>query len=172
MENYYLIAKLIAAEGDRGEVKVYPVSNHPKRFKELEKVFIDFWGEKKTFSLQYVKHKRGSIFFKFKDFDDRQSVELLIGKEVFVDEKNLKKLPQGHYFIHDIIGCCVLRNGCVFGQIIDVYKLKANDVFVIEKIDGEEILIPAVKDFIESVDINKRTVILKPGDDFFEDDEN
>ena len=172
MSEYYLIAKLISAEGSKGEIKIYPLSDNLKRFNELKKVFIDFWGEKKSFSLQYVRAKRESIFFKFENFDDKQSVEMLIGKDVFVDKTNLTKLPKGHYFIHDIIGCTVYKNKFEFGKVIDVYKLKANDVFVIKKIDGEEILIPAVKDFIESVHTAERILILKSGDDFYYDDEN
>lgn len=172
MSEYYLIAKLIAAEGSKGEIKIYPVSDNPKRFKKLKKVYIDFWGEKKSFSLEYVKVKRESFFFKFENFDDKQSVEMLIGKDVFIDKRNLKKLPAGYYYIHDIIGCTVIKNDCEFGKVIDVYKLKANDVFVIKKSDGEEILIPAVKDFIENVNTVERILVLKSGDDFYDDDEN
>lgn len=172
MSNYYLIAKLIAAIGDKGEIKIFPVSDYPERFYKLKTVFIDFWGDKKKFLVQYVKRSKRGIVIKFENFDDKNSVELLLGKDIFIDENNLIKLPKGHYFIHDIIGCKVFRNKNAFGEVVDVYKLQANDVFVIKKISGDEISIPAVKNFIEKVDIINRKIVLKPGGDIYEDDEN
>lgn len=172
MPSYYLIAKLIAAEGNKGEIKIYPVSDYPQRFKKLKIVYIDFWGEKKKFLVQYVKFSKRGILLKFENFDDKNSVELLIGKDVFVDEYNLAQLPKGHYYIHDIIGCKVFRNENEFGEVVDVYKLEANDIFVIKKKSGGEILIPAVKDFIVNVNIANKTIVLKSGSEIYEDDEN
>ena len=86
--------------------------------------------------------------------------------------KNLIKLPKEHYFIHDIIGSKVLRNDVEFGEVTDVYSLPANDVYVIRKTNGEEILIPAVHEFIESIDTLKKVLILKSGEDIYEDDED
>ena len=172
MTDYFLIAKIVSPEGNKGFVKIDSFSDDPGRFYKLKNVFIDFWGEKKIFSLQSVLRKKENIFIKFKNFDDMHSVDVLIGKEIFVDKDNLQDLPKGRYFIHDIIGCKVIRNGVKFGEVTDVYSLAANDVYVIRNIIGEEILIPAVGEFIESIDPAKKVLILKPGEDFYEDDEN
>ncbi|NWF87977.1 MAG: 16S rRNA processing protein RimM [Ignavibacteriaceae bacterium] len=172
MIEYFLIAKIISLEGDKGFLRITPYTDDPDRFKLLKNVFIDFWGEKKIFSLQTVVYKKGNIFLKFNGFDDRESTEIFIDKNIYVDEQNLIKLPNGHYFVHDIIGCIVLRNGLEFGIVVDVYSLASNDIFVIKKNDNAEILIPAVQQFIESIDIVNKTLVLKPGEDFYEEDEN
>jgi 16S rRNA processing protein RimM len=169
---YFLVAKIVSAEGDKGFLKIDSFSDSPERFSKLKKVYIDFWGEKKIFSLQSVKIKKENILIKFKDFDDKESVEVLIGREVFIDSKDILKLPKGHYFIHDIIGSSVIRNGVEFGKVTDVYSLTSNDVYVIRKTNGDEILIPAVHEFIESVDTINKVLILKSGEDFYEDDED
>lgn len=170
MNEYFLVAKIVSAEGDNGFLKINSFSGNLTRFKKLKKVYIDFWGEKKIFLPQSVKKSKTDIFIKFRNFDDKESVNILIGKEVFVDDEDLLKLPLGHYFIHDLIGCRVLRDDVEFGELTDVYSLPANDVFVIRKISDEEVLIPAVHEFVESVDIKNKILILKPGEDFYEDD--
>ena len=172
MTEYFLVAKINSVEGDKGFLRITSYSDDPDRFKNLKKVFIDFWGEKKVFSLQSVKYKKGNILIKFKGFDDRESVEILKCKELFIDDKNLIKLPVGHYFIHDIIDSKVVRNGIEFGRVTDFYSLIANDVYVIRKTDGTEILIPAVSQYIESIDTKNKVLILKPGEDFYEKDED
>jgi 16S rRNA processing protein RimM len=169
---YFVIAKIVSVEGDKGFLKINSLSNDLERFNKLEKVFIDFWGEKKIFSLQSVIRKKENILIKFRNFDNKQTVENLIGKEVWVEKKNLRKLPEGHYFIHDILGNKVFRNDKEFGIVIDVYSLAANDVYVIKKTNGEEILIPAVHEFIESIDTLNKVLILKPGEDIYENDED
>ncbi len=172
MIEYFLLAKIIASEGDQGFLKIDSFSDSPERFYKLKKVYIDFWGEKKIFFLQSVKRKKDSVLIKFKDFNNKESVEVLLGRQVFVDDKDLLKLPKGHYFIHDIIGSKVIRNGNEFGTLTDVYSLDANDVYVIRKTSGEEILIPAVNEFIEKIDIINKVLILKAGEDIYEDDED
>jgi len=169
---YFLVAKIVSAEGDKGFLKIDSFSDSPERFAKLKNVYIDFWGEKKFFSLQSVKRKKENILIKFKNFDDKESVEVLIGREVFIDSKDVLKLPKGHYFIHDIIGSNVIRNGVEFGKLTDVYSLTSNDVYVIRKTNGEEILIPAIHEFIESIDTLNKVLILKSGEDFYEDDED
>jgi 16S rRNA processing protein RimM len=169
---YFVIAKIISVEGDKGFVKINSFSDNPDRFRKLGKVYIDFWGEKKKLLLQSVKQKKENIFIEFKEFDNDESAQILIGKEIFVDDKDLLKLPKGHYFIHDIIGCDVLRNGAEFGKVTDVYSLTSNDVYVIRKSNGDEILIPAVHEFIENIDVPRKIVTLKPGKGFYEDDED
>lgn len=170
MNNFFLVAKIIAAEGEKGFLKIESYSDFPQRFSKLKKVYLDFWGEKKTFTVQSVKDTKSKVYLKFLGFDDKNSCEVLIGKEIFVDGQNLQKLPKHHYYIHDLIGCQVMRNGEKFGDVTDVYNLKANDVYVIKKVNGEETLIPAVREFIESIDISHKVLTLKPGDDFYEDE--
>ena len=172
MTEYFIVAKIVSVEGDKGFVKINSFSNKPGRFNSRRKIYIDFWGEKKELFLQSVKQKKNNIFIKFKEFDDEESVQVLIGKEIFVDEKDLLKLPNGHYFIHDIIGFSVLRNGHKFGEVADVYSLTSNDVYLIKKTNGDEILIPAVHEFIENIDVLKKVITLKPGEDFYEKDED
>lgn len=99
-------------------------------------------------------------------------MKLLIGKEILVDQEHLVRLSQNQFFIHDLIGSSVYRNDKLLGRIDDVLSLPANDVYVIIDANANEILIPAVKALIRSFDPEKKEMILEPGDDLYETDEN
>jgi len=89
-----------------------------------------------------------------------------------VDEEDVVKLPEDVFFVHDLIGSKVYRNNSLFGTVKDVLSFPANDVYVIEGENGEEKLIPAVRSFVESFDPEKKILVLKPGEDLYEDDED
>lgn len=170
MADFFLIAKIISVHGKNGFVRIISYSDFPDRFYSLKKVYIDFFGSKKEFVAEEVKKVKDFFVIKFKNFDNEKDAGILIEKEIFVDSENLVKLPEGFYFVHDIIGSRVLRNNEEFGIISDVMALPANDVYVIHDKLGNEILIPAVAEFIESFDPENKILLLKPGKDLYEEE--
>ena len=172
MSDFFLIAKIVSLKGKDGFVNIISHSDFPDRFYKLDKVYIDFFNDKKEFFVEKVVAQKKQIAFKFRNFDSDKDAQVLIGKDVFVDEEKAIKLPEGSYFVHDLIGSKVFRNGEEFGSLKDVLRFPANDVYVIIDTLGEEILIPAVKDYIESFDREKKILVIKPGDEIYEDDEN
>ncbi len=171
MNEYFLIAKIDSAYGKEGFVKISSFSDFPERFLHLQKVYIDFFDDKKEFFVENALKKKKGLILKFKNFDSQDDVQILIGKEIFVDERNLTPIPEDQYYIHDLIGSKVYRNGIALGIIIDVLSYPANDVYVIDS-NGKEILVPAALEFIERFDPKNKVLILKPGDSLYEDDED
>jgi 16S rRNA processing protein RimM len=172
VSDFYLIATVTSVSGKNGAVKIISYSDYPERFFYLSKVYIDFFGEKKLFFVEKVKQNKNFFTLKFKNFDSEQDSEILVGKEIFVDEENLVRLPDNHFFIHDLIGSRVIKDDKELGVIKEVYQYPANDVYVIEDAEGKEILLPAILKFIESFDNAKKILKLKPGEDLYEDDES
>lgn len=172
MSDFYLIATVTSVSGKKGSVKIISHSDFPERFFNLSKVYIDFFGEKKLFFVESVKKNKDFFTLKFKNFNSDKDSGILVGKEIFVDEENLIRLPEDHYFIHDLVGSKVIRDDKELGIIKDVLQYPANDVYVIEDNEGKEILIPAIHRIIESFDNVKKILKLKPGEDLYEDDES
>jgi 16S rRNA processing protein RimM len=170
--DFYLIATVTSVLGKKGSVKIISYSDYPERFFNLSKVYIDFFGEKKLFFVENVKQHKDFFTVKFKNFNSEKDSEILVGKEIFVDEENLVRLPDNHFFIHDLIGSRVIKDDKELGVIKDVLQYPANDVYIIEDIGGKEILLPAILRFIESFDTVKKILKLKPGEDLYEDDES
>jgi 16S rRNA processing protein RimM len=154
-----------------GFVRIFSYSDFPERFFNLEKVYINFFGDKKEFYVEKVVRLKDSFLLKFKNFDTDNDAGILVGREIFVDKENLVTLPENYFFVHDLIGSKVYRNSCLIGVIKDVLNYPANDVYVVEN-GGKEILIPAVLEFIEQFDPVEKILILKPGDELYENDED
>lgn len=172
MTEYYLIAKIVSASASEGFVNITLFTDFPEHLYKLDKVFIDFFDVKKEFRIEKVERIKSNFRIKFKNFDSVSDTEVLLGKEIYIEEKDLVKLPPDHFFIHDIIGSVVLRNNVEIGKVTEVLSLPANDVYLIEDNEGNELLIPAVKDYIEGFDPGKKILILKPGEELYDDDEN
>ncbi|MBZ0199698.1 MAG: ribosome maturation factor RimM [Ignavibacteriaceae bacterium] len=171
MPEYFLIAKIDSVYGKNGFVKISSYTDFPDRFNDLEKVYLDFFDDKKKFLIEETKQIKNSIILKFKNFDNDKDVQILIGKEVFVEGSDVVKLPKDYFFVHDLVGCKVIKEGVKFGSVIDVLNYPANSVYVVKDINGLEVLIPAVAYFIDDIDIDKKIIILKPGINLYDDED-
>jgi len=172
VKEYFLIAKIISIYGKNGFVRIKSYSDFPDRFFDLVKVYLDFWGSKKKFVVQKAIKRKDYLALKFKNFDSAQDAAFLVDKEIFINGKNLVQLPEDYHFVHDLVGSKVFRNDVEIGILKDVLKYPANDVYAIESKSGRELLLPAVSEFIKSFDPYKKVLILTPGDNFYENDED
>ena len=170
MKDFFLIAKISSLHRRNGFVKIELFSDFPERFSDLEKVFIDFWGEKKLLFLEAVKYAGKSVLLKFRNFDSDRDAGVLIGRELFIERVDLIDLPDDSYFIHDLIGSKVFQSGTEIGRIEDILTLPANDVLVINKEDGTELLIPLVLEYIEEFDPEKKRLLLNEEMNFDDED--
>ena len=160
-KNFYLIARIVSLVGKDGFVKVESYSGFQEGFEKLHKVYIDFWGDKKIFTVENVKEYRNSFSIKFLNFDSQRDSQVLIGREVFVDDKDFLKLPGDHFFIDELIGSEVFKNDKLLGEITGVLKMPANDVMSIKGDKGKEILLPVVLEIIESFDPVEKIMVIK-----------
>ena len=171
MDNLFLIAEVKSAFGTEGYVLIDSFSDFKDRFFELEKVFVQIFGNYKELFVESVKEVDKKIILKFKGFNSSSEVEIFLKKKLFVDEENVVKLDDNTFFIHDLIGCEIFRNEINIGFVNDVFNLPANDVLEIKS--GERnILVPFVKEFIESFEIEKKKIVLKKDCDLLYDDED
>jgi 16S rRNA processing protein RimM len=170
--DYLLIARVEQLYGKDGYLRIKSFSDFPDRFNNLEIVYLDFWGAKKSFIVEDVKNVKGSIIVKFKRFDGIRDSQLLLDRDVFIDEKDAVILPENQFYMHDLIGSeIIIENDCM-GVIEDVIRGKGNDVLVARDNDSKELLIPFVLKFIEKFDAAGKKLILNISKDFFEDDKD
>ena len=172
MNDFFLIAEIKAVHSSSGFVLIDSFSDFTERFFKLKSVFIEVFGLKKEFFVENVIEVSGRIALKFKNFNSAEDVKILVGKQIFVDEKNSVKLSKDTYFVHDLIGSEVYRNSLLIGHIEDVLAYPANDVYLIKDVDQKNFMIPAVKDFIKSFDAVKKRLELVDDCDLLYDDEN
>ncbi|NSW91074.1 MAG: 16S rRNA processing protein RimM [Firmicutes bacterium] len=165
MHEYLEIGKIVSTHGVRGEVKVIPLTDDPKRYYKLKWVYVGNHYFIEKYNIENIRISGNTVILKFKEANDMNKAELLKGLFVKVDRKHAVKLPEDTFFICDLIGCTVYEesDGRKLGILDDVIKTGSNDVYVIKAENGKEILIPALKSVVKKVLIkDKKMWVLLP----------
>ena len=159
MEDLLQVGIITSTHGVRGEVKVYPTTDDPRRFRRLKEVVLDTGREKLNLEIEGVKFFKQFVILKFKGLDNINDIEKYRQKSLFVTRKNAVRLQRDEYFIADLIGLKVQdEDGKELGTVKDVIETGANDVYEVEMADGRSLLLPAIKQCILNVDVENGTM--------------
>ena len=159
MEDLLQVGIITSTHGVRGEVKVYPTTDDPRRFRRLKEVVLDTGKEKMNLEIEGVKFFKQFVILKFKGLDNINDIEKYRPKSLYVTRKNAVRLQRDEYFIADLIGLKVQdEDGKELGTVKDVIETGANDVYEVEMADGKSLLLPAIKQCILNVDVENGTM--------------
>lgn len=159
MEDMLRIGVITTTHGIRGEVKVFPTTDDVQRFKKCDEVILVTKKENLTLHVEGVKFFKNIVILKFKEFNNINEVEGFRQCDLMVTRENALPLPEGGYYLCDVIGAKVVEeDGTSVGEIIDVIETGANNVFVIETESGKEVLFPVIPECIKKVDTEKKLV--------------
>lgn len=161
MEDMLQVGVITQTHGVRGEVKVFPTTDDVNRFKKLKQVILDTGKETMPLEIQSVKFFKQFVILKFKGIDNINDIEKYKRCSLYVTREHAVPLEEDEYFIADMIGMEVCtEDGNIFGTLKDVIETGANDVYVIENAEHGEVLVPAIKECIRSVDIEKGEMMI------------
>ena len=164
MEDLLQVGIITSTHGVRGEVKVYPTTDDPRRFRRLKEVVLDTGKEKMNLEIEGVKFFKQFVILKFKGLDNINDIEKYRQKSLYVTRKNAVRLQRDEYFIADLIGLKVQdEDGKELGTVKDVIETGANDVYEVEMADGKSLLLPAIKQCILNVDVENGTMHVLEG---------
>ncbi len=163
MEQFLQVGVISSTHGIRGEVKVFPTTDDPARFKKLKKVLLDTGKERLELELQSVKFFKQFVILKFRGIDNINDIEKYKGRSLMVPREDAVKLEKDEYFIADLIGMDVytdeeISDGQRFGVLKDVMETGANEVYIIDSDKYGEVLVPAIRQCILDVDVEKRVM--------------
>jgi 16S rRNA processing protein RimM len=157
MLDYLKLGQIINTHGVKGEIKVYPLTDDIKRFGKLKVVYMKQAEDYKAYKIEEVKYLKNIVILKLESINDMNEAVKLIDNYLYVNRKNAVKLSKDTYFIADLIGMDVYTlNDDKLGSILTVFSTGSNDVYEIKKDDGKTFLVPAIKDVVKEVDIEKR----------------
>ncbi len=153
MEDLLRIGVITTTHGLKGEVKVFPTTDDPRRFDDCDEVILVTKKERLSLHVERVKYFKNIVIVKFKELNDISEVEGLRKGDLMVTRDNAVPLEEGEYFICDVIGARVVEeDGTPIGTVKDVMETGANNVFVITTEDGREVLFPSIPECIKKVD--------------------
>jgi len=137
--------------GLEGDVAVRPLSDRPERWKTLKQVVLVRGVDESPATVRQARAVDGRWLVSFEGVRTRQDAEALKGWTMTVPETDSPALPEGTFWVHDLVGRGVeAEDGTELGVIASVFRTGANDVFVIEGPEGE-LLFPALKELVLSV---------------------
>lgn len=166
MTKYLEIGQIVNTFGIKGMVKVKPFTDNIKRFDKLKKVYIENKNGRKEYEIEELKYHKEMVLIKFKGIENPEDANLLRESYLTVNRDDEDPLEEGTYYIVDMIGLEVeTEEGEKLGNLVDIFNTGSNDIYVVKDELGKQILLPAIKDVIKKIDMEKRkmTVHLIPG---------
>lgn len=164
MIQYLEVGKIVNTHGVRGEIKVVPLTDDPKRFNKLKSAFIadEVTENMQKYSFESVKYQKNFVILKLKNIDNANEAEKFRNKFIIINREDAVKLPEGSYFVCDLINSEVFdENNNRLGVLVDVLQTGSNDVYVVRDEKKKELLIPALKSVVKEISITDKKIIVE-----------
>ena len=159
MNSILQVGAVTSTHGLAGEVKVFPTTDDPKRFKKLKQVLLDTGKDMLPLGVEHVKFFKNMVILKFKGYDRIEDIMGFKGKNLYVTRENAVRLKKDEYFIADLIGMKVYtEDEAYLGELTEVITTGANDVYTVRMENGKDVLIPAIGQCILNVDVEHETM--------------
>ena len=162
-EKYISIGKIVNTHGHRGELRIFPLTDFPKRFLTMDAVTLYSQGMRRDMHIERARLHKQYVIVQFKEVPDMNEAEKLKGALLQITKEQLVALPEDSFYVFDIIGLKVFDpQGVYLGIVEDIIQTGANDVYVVAGEKGKPLLVPALKDVVKQVDIQggKMVVVL------------
>jgi 16S rRNA processing protein RimM len=160
------IGLIVAPQGLKGEMRVYPHSDFPERFEEPGERWLYSEGLATPQSVQlqrgYYIPGKDLYVIKLANVENRNQAEALRGKMLVVPTTDRLELDEGEYHVLDLIGLRVFlqETGAEIGVVVDMMKT-GNDLLVI-KAGDKEVMVPFVASIVPVVDMVDRRIEITP----------
>ena len=156
------VGRITRPVGLKGEMALELMADDRERLRSVERVWVGASPDKALIhQMQHMRLTRAAVVVKISDVDSRARAEDFRGQYVFVDEKGSPGPGPGSFYVHDVVGLEVVdEEGAHIGTISEVQKLPSQDIWIVLR-GGREIMIPAVSEFIRSVELDRRRVVVR-----------
>lgn len=156
---YIVVGKIVGVHGIRGEVKVDVLTDFPERFEPGSELLVE--GDDLLWRIVSSRPHKKMLLIRFERIEDRSQAAALSGRYLLVSRESAGSLPEGEYYADELIGLTVLTDkGVDLGEITEVWWTAANEVYVVEGSFGE-VLLPAIADVIQHIDLAKGELVVK-----------
>ena len=156
------IGEIVKPQGLRGAVKARSYLDSEDILQGLDEVFIRKAGQAAVpHRLRKLQTKKNFFFLELERIQDMDAAAKLVGGRILVPSQRLKKLPEGEYYWHDLIGLKVVtEDGEALGRVESIFPTGSNDVYVCRG-GRREILMPAIGDVIREIDIERGIMVVR-----------
>ena len=149
-EGRIVIGRVGAPHGIRGDLRIIPLTDFPERFTALREVMV---GDE-LLHVAHVKPQGKNFLMRFREYTVREDAQRLTGRLLTVARAEAAPLDEGEYYVFDIVGLTVYdEEDNELGSVENVLRTGSNDVYAVRSEDGRELLIPALRAVVQSIDV-------------------
>ncbi len=160
---FLVVGRLRKAHGVRGEITMEVITDFPERLRPNRQVYIG--DDHRALRITHRRWKDAYLLLTFDGYNDCDQVNLLRNELVYVRSNELPPLPEGQYYHHQLIGLEVQDEaGSSLGRVSEILQTGANDVYVVQAMGKEDLLLPAIPGVIIRVDLDQGKMIVYPPD--------
>lgn len=153
------IGKIVNTHGLRGEVKVVAWTDSPEVFEDIEYAFVKRKNDYERLDVKGIKYQKGNIIIKFSQIQDINEAEKYKNQVLYTTREMLGELPDGVYYIADLIGLEVVKeDGEKIGTISDVINTGSSDIYEVKREGQKNLLLPVIDDVVLKVDLDSKLV--------------
>lgn len=159
--NEVLIGEVLRPHGNRGELKICPLTTDPERFLKLKEVIMQSGKIDQHFKIISARVQKDMVLLALEGIETIDQAEKYRGWEVRIDRSEVLPLKEGWYYF-ELEGLQVYEGDVLLGTLTQVLETGANDVYVVRGTKGE-LCIPALKSVVQKVDVSgKRMDVILP----------
>lgn len=167
MQNYLPACKIVSTHGVRGEMKALPLCDGAAFLAKFKRLYTapDGTGECKVLG---VRAQGNTILLRLADVTDMDMARARVGRTYYFAKADAR-LPKGRYFIDDLLGCAVVDadTGVEYGTLTAIDRPAAQDIYTVTDAAGETHMLPAVPEFVKTIDPENRRILVTPIEGMF-----
>lgn len=150
-------ARIVGAKGLAGAVRIEMLTDWPEHLAPGSLIFVE--GEAQPRVVRDLQTGGRVPVLALDAVETREAAEALIGRYLEVDAQDL---PEGSYYWHQLVGLRVFDEASLpLGELVEVFRAGENEVYRVQREDGAELLLPAVRDVIREIDIGAGRMVVR-----------
>jgi 16S rRNA processing protein RimM len=165
--SHLIIGQILRPHGVRGELRVKLLTDFPERFSQLDVVLLaadpNTLQNNDTIDVERARLHQEQGILKLEGIDSRDEAEALRNHYLLIPLEDAGPLEKDEYYYFQLVGLTVIKDsGETLGEVTEIIETGANYVYVVQSPRYGELLIPAIADVIQSIDLDAGQITITP----------
>lgn len=154
-----VLGQIVAPHGVRGDLRIMPLTSNVQLFMDMDYLLLP---DDRRLQIVKARPHKNIILVSVKEVTSIEEAEALRGQKVSVYREDMPELPEGRYYVGDLIGLPVLdEDSNRIGTFKDVLQTGSKDVYVIQPTEGKDILVANIPENIREIDLPNQRIIVR-----------
>lgn len=162
MKDLVTIGKITKSQGNKGEVRIFPLTDFLDRFQILDKVYLEKDTQLLEKEIENVRLQKNMVIIKFAGVDNIEQAQAFRDYYLKIPKTELMELPQDHYYIEEIMDFKVVTNtGNYLGKVFNVISTGGTDILEI-KGETKNYMVPTAHEIIKEIKMLEKEIVIEP----------